>query len=167
MVVHLPDERAGRIGLQRKGADMNDTHRPTVAIVEDDGTMSYLLDEICKSAGCEVIGRVASAGAALELLGETVPDYLILDFKLDGQRNGLDLLQVAKQGNPDLFSIMITAWDINDIASRMDHFQPDRILRKPVTPHVLIALLEATTAARCGAGGAARQCPDPLQPRPN
>ena len=123
-------------------------HRPKVAIVEDDGTMAYLLDEVCRTAGYEVVGRAASASDALEMLREQSPDYLILDFNLDGQRNGLEVLTAAKKQEPGLFSILITAWDINDIASRIGYAQPDRILRKPVMPQLLVELLKSATAAR-------------------
>lgn len=129
---------------------MNSAVRPTVAIVEGDEQMSYLLSEICRTAGYEVTGRAATAGPAIELINQRCPDCLILDFGLGGRRNGLELLIEARGIRPDIFSILVTAWDINDIAARidLDVARPDRILRKPVHPRVLIELLEKTAAAR-------------------
>jgi hypothetical protein len=43
---------------------------------------------------------------------------------------------------------MITAWDINDIASRIHGAQPDRILRKPVHADTLISVLSAAEQHR-------------------
>lgn len=37
---------------------------------------------------------------------------------------------------------MLTGWDINDVATHVTVFQPDRILRKPVPTHFLIEMLE-------------------------
>lgn len=133
---------------QLEATNMNAALRPKVAIVEDDGAMAYLFSEICMAAGCEVVGMAASADEALEILAANPADYLILDFGLNGERNGLELLAVAKQAYPDLFTILITAWDINDIAARLGHARPDRIMRKPVHTHLLIELLQNASAAR-------------------
>jgi hypothetical protein len=38
---------------------------------------------------------------------------------LDGERDGLELLEQAKRILPSLFTVMITGWDLNDIAGRM------------------------------------------------
>jgi DNA-binding NarL/FixJ family response regulator len=122
--------------------------QPKVAIVEDDEILAFMLDETCKSAGCNVVGRAANAADALKLLRDAPPDFLILDFALDGEHDGLELLETVKAASPDLFTILVTGWDINDIAARLEGIQPDRILRKPVMPHVLTNLIETSFAAR-------------------
>lgn len=118
--------------------------QPKVAIVEDDGLLSFMLDEACSTAGYVVVGRAANAYDALDLLDLHSPDVLLFDFKIEGEQNGLELLVAAKRRLPELFSILVTGWDINDIAARLDTVQPDRILRKPVMPHVLIDLIESS-----------------------
>ncbi|MBY6219321.1 response regulator [Qipengyuania aquimaris] len=122
--------------------------QPKVAIVEDDEILAFMLDETCKSAGCNVVGRAANAADAIKLLRDAPPDFLILDFALDGDHDGLELLEAVKRSSPDMFTILVTGWDINDIAARLDGIQPDRILRKPVMPHVLTNLIETSFAAR-------------------
>jgi DNA-binding NarL/FixJ family response regulator len=117
------------------------TH-PTVVIVEDDPILSFMMGEMCRSAGFPVAGSAVSANEAMRLVEWEKPDFLILDFNLEGDRNGLELISEAKERHPALSTILVTAWDINDIASRMEGEQPDRILRKPVLPHVLMEVIE-------------------------
>lgn len=121
---------------------MTQTMKPGIAIIEDDGVLAFMMDESCKSAGYEVVGCATTGAQALELIRKSQPSILILDFNLDGDQNGLELIGEVKQINPDIKSILVTGWDINDIASRVDATQPDRILRKPVKPHVLLEVID-------------------------
>ena len=114
--------------------------------------MAMLLGEICAAAELECVGIASSAGEGIEMVATHEPDYLIVDFNLSGQRNGLELVEEAKRHHPNLFTIMITAWDINDIAGKIYLQQPDRILRKPVTPHVLIDLLRKVESKSASSG---------------
>jgi DNA-binding NarL/FixJ family response regulator len=120
----------------------------TVAIVEHDAIMSLLLAEICQTAGYRVVGRSRDADSAMSMIEREQPDYLLFEFSLGDQGNGLDLLERAKRQCPAMFAIMITAWDINDIASRIHGAQPDRILRKPVHAGTLISVLSAAEEQR-------------------
>lgn len=118
--------------------------RTKIAIVEDDGVLAFMIDELCKSAGYEVVGCVGTAEEAEALIRDCLPDVLILDFNLEGERNGLELIGEVRESCPDMRTVLVTGWDINDIASRMEGAQPDRILRKPVSPQVLMEVIEHT-----------------------
>jgi DNA-binding NarL/FixJ family response regulator len=122
-----------------------------VAIVEDDAVMVLLLEEICRAAGYAIVGTASTASSAVLAIERERPDCLLLDFGLAGQENGLDLLEQARRVHPALFTVMITAWDINDIAGRIGAVQPDRILRKPVRTATLVRILD----------GAAQRAPGP------
>jgi len=113
-----------------------------IAIVEDDAVMALLLEEVCRIGRHEVVGVALKARSALSLIERHRPDCLLLDFSLDGEIDGLELLERAVQIHRRLFSVMITAWDINDIAHRISAAQPDRLLRKPLRTETLIAILE-------------------------
>jgi len=121
-----------------------------VAIVEDDAVMALLLEEICRAAGYALVGTASTAASGVLAIERERPDCLLLDFRLAGERDGLDLLEHARHVQPSLFIVMITAWDINDIAGRMGAVQPDRILRKPVHADTLVRILD----------GAAQRVPD-------
>jgi len=113
----------------------------TVAIVEHDAIMSLLLAEICRTSGYRIVGRASEPEAAMAMIERERPDYLLLEFNLGAQGNGLELLERVKQRCPATFTIMITGWDINDIASRIHGAQPDRILRKPVHTDTLVRVM--------------------------
>lgn len=121
---------------------MTEDRVPRIAIVEDDSLLAFMLDESCKSCGFDVVGCERDAEGALELIEREKPDLLLLDFALEGDSNGLELIAEIRSRSIDVFIILVTAWDINDIASRMSEAQPDRILRKPVAPHVLQEVIE-------------------------
>lgn len=113
-----------------------------IAIVEDDSVMAWLLEEACQSSGHQIVGVAPVASAAVPLIKRTRPDCLLLDYQLDGEHNGVEVLEQAKHIQPSLFTIMITAWDVNDIADRLGPVQPDRILRKPIHIETLLSILE-------------------------
>lgn len=110
----------------------------TVAIAEPDAIMSLLLKEVCRTSGYEVVGRARDERSATSLIDRERPDFLLFEYQLGDGSNGLDLLAHAKRRCPALFAIMITAWDIHDIAGRRNAVQPDRILRKPVHTDTLL-----------------------------
>lgn len=114
-----------------------------VAIVEDDVMMAMFLEEVCRMAGCDHVGTASSMEGGLDILAEQNPACMILDYKLDGDATGLDLIVRAKEQHPHLFTILITAWDINHIATLIGGDRPDRILRKPVMARTLVDVLGA------------------------
>lgn len=117
-------------------------HR-TLAIVEDDVTMAMFLEEVCRMAGWTHVGTSGTMAGGLKILADERPDCLVVDYKLDGDATGIDLIAAAKGRYPDLSTILLTAWDINDIATMIRGGQPDRILRKPVMAKTLVDVLSS------------------------
>ena len=119
---------------------------PRVAVVDSDSTNCKLMREICHVGGWDVAGWANNVDEGLDIVARTGPACLITDYDFGslGQPGGtgLDLIARAKSLKPDLFTIMITGWDINDVAAHVRKHQPDRILRKPVPPHLLMNLLK-------------------------
>ena len=130
---------------------MHRTTVPSIAVVDPDPTNCHLLREVCHAGGWFAAGCAHDVAEGMALLARTRPDCLILDYKFSGSATGLDLLARAKPLLPNLFSVMLTGWDINDVAAHVTTHQPDRILRKPVPPHALITLLESVYGEAEGA----------------
>lgn len=101
-----------------------------------------LLREICLAGAWQVVGCAQDIAEGMALLVHTRPTYLITDYKFGGEATGLDLIAQAKQLMPGIFTVLLTGWDINDVAAHVGAHPPDRILRKPVPPHILLDLLE-------------------------
>lgn len=114
----------------------------SVAVVDRDATNCHLLREICHPSAWDVAGCAHDVDEGMALLARTRPTCLITEYKFADEGNGLDLIVMAKRLLPHLFTVMLTAWDINDVAAHVTTHQPDRILRKPVPPHALVNLLE-------------------------
>ena len=119
---------------------------PSVAVVDQDPTNCLLLKEICQAGVWDVAGCAHDVAEGATLIARTRPDCLITEYKFAGTANGLELIAQAKRLVPRIFTVMLTAWDINDVAAHVTAHQPDRILRKPVPPHVLMELLDSVSS---------------------
>lgn len=122
---------------------MGERRIPSVAVVDQDATNCMLLREICHASAWRVAGCATDVAEGAALLARTRPDCLITEYKFPGPVTGLQLIAHAKRLLPNVFTVMLTAWDINDVAAHVTAHQPDRILRKPVPPHVLMELLDS------------------------
>lgn len=117
--------------------------KTTVAIVEDDPILTFLLAEICKANGYDVVGTAASVAEATALLLAERPEVLILDYSLDGEEDGLELLAAVKRIFPAMVSLLVTGWDFGRLEQRIDFIAPDHLLQKPLMPSALAATLTA------------------------
>lgn len=124
---------------------MRNASVPRLAIVDPDPTNCLLLREIGLASGWSVTGWADSVAEGLALVARVRPDCLITDFHYEGAQTGLDLIARAKRIAPNLFTVILTGWNINDVATRVAGTPPDRILRKPVPPHFIMNMLDAIT----------------------
>src|SRR5512132_2145148 len=85
-----------------------------VLVVDDERSMRELLTIVLKRDGHEVL--VAEDGrAALEILRRQRVDILITDIRMP-EMNGVDVLREAKQLDPAIISIVMTAFASTDTA---------------------------------------------------
>ncbi len=92
-----------------------DTAAPTrVLVVDDERSMRELLSIVLKRDGHEVL--VAEDGQrAIDLLKRQRVDILITDIRMP-QMSGVDVLREAKQIDPEIISIVMTAFASTDTA---------------------------------------------------
>ncbi|WP_204127994.1 response regulator [Pseudomonas ogarae] len=57
-----------------------------VLVVEDEGAVALLIEEMLEEFGCEVVASVARLAAACEVAGSAQVDLAILDVNLAGER---------------------------------------------------------------------------------
>src|SRR5262245_33796531 len=87
---------------------------PRVLVVDDERSMRELLTIVLKRDGHEVL--VAEDGrAALEILRRQRVDILITDIRMP-EMSGVDVLREAKKIDPDIISIVMTAFASTDTA---------------------------------------------------
>ena len=90
------------------------TAPPRVLVVDDERSMRELLSIVLKRDGYDVL--VADDGrAAIELLKKQRVDILITDIRMP-QMSGVDVLREAKNIDPEIISIVMTAFASTDTA---------------------------------------------------
>ena len=86
----------------------------SVVIVEDNATLAKNMATYLRQHGW-VTRTAAQAGEALDQIGESQPDVVLVDYSLPGM-DGLELLRRVRSGHPRVKSIMITGHGSVDIA---------------------------------------------------
>jgi DNA-binding NarL/FixJ family response regulator len=116
---------------------MNQTEsKGRVLIVEDQFLASEFLRIWTEAYGFEVCGVATSADAAIKLALETKPTHVLMDVRLDGEKDGVD---AALEIQPVIDTRIIYCTGSSETATvkriRDDH--PFEVLFKPIDPKAL------------------------------
>jgi diguanylate cyclase (GGDEF)-like protein len=118
-----------------------------VLLVDDERFARTVYSDYLRTAGYEV--EVADGSeAALAILGQRRFDVLLTDVILPGSKDGLELLSLAKQQDPNIGVIVMTALDRVDPAVRAMKAGAADYLVKPVTPETLQLSVQRCLATR-------------------
>lgn len=132
---------------QALAAIMKDNGRdaPRVLIVEDEYLIACQADEALHDAGFSVVGIAATGAEAVLIAKAEKPLLAIMDIRLKGPRNGLDVaLEIF-----ELFGIrclFATAHHDLEIERRAALARPLGWLQKPYTVDMLVALTRRSVA---------------------
>lgn len=84
------------------------TATKNVFIVEDSAAVrARLVEQLHLIDGVTIVGQAASRKEAVAGILETQPDYVVLDFQLEGG-TGVDVLRAARRQLPDTVFIVLT-----------------------------------------------------------
>lgn len=124
-------------------------HSIAVVVVDDAPEIRELLRLILAEKGCRV-RFAADAEQALALVGEAMPDLVLLDIALPGALQGLDLCAKLKLGGqgPLPVVVMLTADDDPRTTAHARALGADGYLVKPFTPTQILGLVDAFDAWR-------------------
>jgi diguanylate cyclase (GGDEF)-like protein len=118
-----------------------------VLLVDDERFARTLYSDYLRAAGYEV--EVADgAEAALVLLAYRRFDVLLTDVILPGEKDGLELLDAAKQLDPNIAVLVITALDEVTPAVRAMKAGASDYLVKPITPEALQVAVQRCLSTR-------------------
>jgi diguanylate cyclase (GGDEF)-like protein len=118
-----------------------------VLLVDDERFARTVYSDYLRAAGYEV--EVADGSeSALGVLKAKKFDVLLTDLILPGARDGLELLDLAKQQDPNVGIIVITALDKVGPAVRAMKAGASDYLVKPVTPETLHLAVQRCIATR-------------------
>ena len=112
-------------------------HYDDVLLVEDDETLSRIIDRNLTSRGV-VVRRASSVREALSAVADRHPQALLLDIELP-DRTGWDLLRSLHASGIDLPTILITATRVT--AERLAEFRPVAYVPKPFPLDCLLRLV--------------------------
>ncbi|MGC9031105.1 MAG: sigma-54-dependent transcriptional regulator, partial [Desulfomonilaceae bacterium] len=109
-------------------------------IVDDDINSSKMLTRILAASGYEA-NYTPTAEEALSMLANGDYDLLLIDMILPGM-DGLAFLQKAKEVNPELLAVIITAYGSITTAVNALKLGASDFIEKPVIPEKLLLVLD-------------------------
>ena len=116
--------------------------KPTsILIVEDEALVASYIEEVLAESGFRVAGVAASGQGALSLAEETRPRLALVDIKLTGPIDGIELACVLRQkfGIPAIF---LSGLADDETTRRAQIAAPLGFLRKPFRPSQVFNAIE-------------------------
>jgi len=99
-----------------------------ILVVEDEGPLSFFVSQTLGEEYEVTLSRTAEE--AIEKFEPGKYDLLITDIKLPGM-SGLELLAKIQMQDPDIKSIVVTAYDSFEIREKVKTLNADAFLAKP------------------------------------
>ena len=127
-----------------------------ILIVEDDFIIADYLRGLCEGFGMRVVGSAMDAATALRLTEELRPDSVLMDVRLRGERDGVEVAMAIHDSHPETRVIFVTGSSEPSTLRRIRSDRPHRILIKPIDPAELEEALQERPA-----GGAPSVVPPP------
>ena len=118
-------------------------------IVEDNPLFCQtILDILSAQFPSMVLEAAANGKTALESIGETLPDLILMDIKLPGE-NGLHLTQHIKKKHPDVVVVVLTSYDWPEYREAAYKFGANHFMMKgSSTNKEIVELIEFILADR-------------------
>jgi len=116
---------------------------PRVVILEDDYLIAEDLRALSEEFGAEVLDVFYKAQGAAENILQLNPDFVLMDVRLGGKRDGVDVAQAIHDRTETIRVIFITGSNEPPTIKRINEDHPHRILIKPISPAQLQEALQS------------------------
>jgi PAS domain S-box-containing protein len=103
---------------------------PSILIVEDEKVVATDIEECLTESGYTVLGAVASGLEALKRIVETEPDLVLIDIKLKGPLDGIDVAEAICK-HLDIPVVYLTAYADAKTLERAKKTDPAGYVLKP------------------------------------
>src|SRR6266404_2220837 len=113
----------------------------TILIVEDEALIASYIEEVLGESGFRVAGIAASGPEALSLAAENRPMLALVDIRLTGPIDGIELACLLRQKFA-LRSILLSGLADADTTERAQAAQPLGFLAKPFLPSQVFNAIE-------------------------
>lgn len=114
-------------------------------VVEDEFIIALELEMLLAELGVEVVASANSGDKALALAARMRPDFLTMDIKLPGDRDGISTA-IEIFGRHGIRSIFVSAYKDAELFQRAEAAKPLGWVRKPVSLGALRAVVPRTDA---------------------
>lgn len=112
----------------------------TILIVEDERLVAKDIAERLKQKGYTIAGIADHYQAAIELFNLHLPDLILLDIQIKGDKNGIDIAQQINLTRPTPFIFITAQTDAETLQKAKDTF-PSAYLVKPfTTTHLAVSI---------------------------
>lgn len=111
-----------------------------ILVVDDELSVRDSLKEWLLSESFTSVETASSGAKALEILGQSPFELLLIDIKMPGM-DGVDLLKLAKADHPELVAVMMTAYATVDTAVEAMKSGALDYLIKPFDPQAMLAMV--------------------------
>jgi DNA-binding NarL/FixJ family response regulator len=111
-------------------------------VVEDEFIIALELEMLLADLGIEVVGSANTAERALKLAADMRPDFVTMDIKLAGGRDGISTA-IEMFDTHGIRAIFVSAYKDTELFERAQAAKPLGWVRKPVSLGALRAALPA------------------------
>lgn len=118
-----------------------------IMIIDDNASMRKVLAALFASLGHDVVGAFADGNGIEELIRQTTPELICLDYHLPG-RNGLAILRAIQAEAPEIDVIFMTASSDAGIEATAADAGASGFIRKPFGQAQIIEELRAVERTR-------------------
>ncbi len=112
-----------------------------ILIVEDDAIVAMTIEDSLHEMGYSVVGRAANANDAIRLAGDEKPDLILMDIRIQGDRDGIEAAGEINRSN-NIPIIYLTAYSDNETIRRAAKTQPYGFLTKPFRQKEMYSTIE-------------------------
>ncbi len=107
-----------------------------ILVIDDEEGIRRGIQRVLSSAGCRVV-TADDGQAGLDALARERFDLALVDLKMPGAIDGLQVIKVALEHDPDLITVVISAYATLDAAIQATRLGAYDFLAKPFTPDEL------------------------------
>lgn len=112
-----------------------------VLIVEDEAIVAADLQDLLGRAGIHVVGWTSRGDEALETALREVPDVVLLDVRLGGPMDGVEVAESLREAGVPSGLVFLTAYSDGLVRDRVEHLAPVDLLYKPFEEDELLRVV--------------------------
>jgi DNA-binding NarL/FixJ family response regulator len=103
-------------------------------IVEDELLIAGYLTDLCELFDVDVVGTADNGEDAIQTILDTRPDYVLMDVRLAGSMDGVEVAKTVYSEHSEIKIVYITGSNEPPTIARINSDHPYQILIKPILP---------------------------------